>query len=144
MKELFATFTPEKPLHFFCLDQDKEALAFSRNALEGLPSGITVDFIAENILSMTKESCYKERLNKQDIVYSIGLIDWFYHPHVYGTLTIIRGSSTLFAIILAIISRFDIGKRYAKALGIVAILSVFLGIVAMIRNVGGYLRIMPV
>lgn len=55
-----------------CLDQDEEAIAFSQNALKGLAD---VTFVKDDIFNITKDE-RKPLLNDNDLIYSIGLIDY--------------------------------------------------------------------
>ncbi len=61
---------------FNLVDQDKEALKFSKRNLKVAPSNIKFNFIQEGILDLTRKDIYKSKLKGQDLIYSIGLADY--------------------------------------------------------------------
>ncbi|MCX5695007.1 MAG: PilZ domain-containing protein [Candidatus Omnitrophica bacterium] len=66
-----------KSLSFSLVDQDKEALEFSKNMLTNSPKNIKFNFLQHNILEYSKKPKeYVSILKKQDIIYSIGLADY--------------------------------------------------------------------
>lgn len=79
IKELYSNFSSHKSkIKFTCVDQDDEALEFSKKSLSHLPYNAEVVFLKENILHFfSKPQYYSEKLKNFDIVYSIGLADYF-------------------------------------------------------------------
>lgn len=73
--ELIPQIKYKNPLIFTCIDWDEEALDFSRNALRNPPENIKTDFIKKDLMNLTKEED-SGFLPKQDLIYSIGLIDY--------------------------------------------------------------------
>jgi extracellular factor (EF) 3-hydroxypalmitic acid methyl ester biosynthesis protein len=73
-REIREMLKEEQANGFFltCLDQDEEALAFSKNALK---DRVDIKFIQDDILSVTKAE-NKNLLADKDLIYSIGLIDY--------------------------------------------------------------------
>jgi len=62
---------------YICLDLDKEALDFSKQALNNVPANVKMKFLQENILELLKRpEDYQAKLGNCDIVYSIGLADY--------------------------------------------------------------------
>lgn len=61
---------------FTCLDQDTEALNFSKKEIEKIDHNINISFLKKDILNIILNREEKQ-LNKQDIVYSIGVADYF-------------------------------------------------------------------
>jgi SAM-dependent methyltransferase len=83
IRELFlSNFNIKKELFFTLVDQDKDALSFSQNAFkhisERIPKNIKINFIKETVFNLFNN---KNTLEKQDIIYSIGLAD--YLPDAY-------------------------------------------------------------
>jgi len=64
-------------VNLIALDQDEEALEYSRTVLKDLPKNINIRYIKENIINFfkTPERC-KNLLGSQDFIYSIGLADY--------------------------------------------------------------------
>lgn len=82
IKELFLSdFSMSKNLTFTLVDQDKEALDFSSQALKQVPKNIKFKFINENVLNLFRDKKYKDILKKQDMIYAIGLAD--YLPDIF-------------------------------------------------------------
>jgi hypothetical protein len=79
IKELFIDneFTPDKEVVFTLIDQDEEALEFSRNSLKKLSSNIKLNFLKKDILQLDGDNNLKKMLQDQDLIYSIGLADYF-------------------------------------------------------------------
>ena len=67
-------------LIFTLVDQDDDALSFSRNALKNLSchayGNIKYKFINTNILDLMNNIKYKNIIKRQDLIYSIGLADY--------------------------------------------------------------------
>jgi hypothetical protein len=86
IRELFLSdFNINKKLNFILVDQDKEALAFSRDAFKKIsshiPNNIKFNFVKANVLDLFKNKKYKNVLKGQDMIYSIGLAD--YLPDIF-------------------------------------------------------------
>jgi len=78
IQELFAKkIKVNVKTEYVCLDLDKEALDFSRQALANVPENVKMKFLQENILELLKKpKDYQDKLGERDIVYSIGLADY--------------------------------------------------------------------
>lgn len=80
IRDLFAnSFNYSYKTVFTLVDHDEEALEFSKSHLNSavLPPNVSVEFLKENILKFPGDSLYySKRLGRQDIIYSIGLIDY--------------------------------------------------------------------
>lgn len=76
IKELPAGIFQNKTVVFTNLDWDEEALDFSRIALKDLPANSKCDFVKEDIMNLIKGAGTAKTFEKQDLVYSIGLIDY--------------------------------------------------------------------
>ena len=78
IEELFSSWQPpRKQLHFIFLDQDSEALDYSKEKLVNLPSNIKTDFIAEDVANIIKDpEAFSKKLGKQHFIYSICLADY--------------------------------------------------------------------
>ncbi len=60
-----------------CVDHDEEALEYSNKALVSVPSNIKMEFVKANILKFPEQvDYYSHLLGKQNLIYSIGLIDY--------------------------------------------------------------------
>ena len=70
VKELPQSLFKDKTVVFTCLDWDGEALVFSRQAVKDFPTNAKFNFIKEDIMNLINS------FDKQDLVYSIGLIDY--------------------------------------------------------------------
>ena len=66
-----------KDVNFFLLDWDEEALEFSKKQLEKAPENFKIDFIRDNIISFVRKTKFYEENGQMDIIYSIGLADYF-------------------------------------------------------------------
>jgi len=78
IKELFIDekFISNKDIFFTLVDQDEEALEYSRKLLKGLPSNIKFNFLEENMLGLLRNKEKADLLKNQTFVYSIGLADY--------------------------------------------------------------------
>lgn len=65
-----------KKIIFTGLDNDKDALKFSKTALNNLPSNIETRFLHENVLDISKNAKYHDLIGKQDIIYILGLTEY--------------------------------------------------------------------
>jgi enamine deaminase RidA (YjgF/YER057c/UK114 family) len=75
--ELLPSLKTKVNVSFFCLDWDEEALSFSRDKLTPLaPKNIEFKFIKEDIMNIIKDESVAQSLGKQNLIYSIGLIDY--------------------------------------------------------------------
>lgn len=63
-------------INFTCIDGDREALNFSKGLFKKLPANISVDFLKNDLKEMAKVEEGFKILNKQDLIYSTGLIDY--------------------------------------------------------------------
>lgn len=63
----------KKRLAFFCIDQDEEALDFSKNSLAGINKNIKFSFLKANVLDFIRDESFCEKYN---FIYSIGLADY--------------------------------------------------------------------
>jgi SAM-dependent methyltransferase len=61
---------------FTCLDQDEEALNFSKKSIRRINSNINISFLKQDILTILLNREIKQ-LDKYDVVYSIGVADYF-------------------------------------------------------------------
>jgi len=66
-----------KETFFYCLDWDKEALAFSKEELTNAPKNFHIEFIEDNVLNFIRRTRFYDENGKQDLIYSIGLADYF-------------------------------------------------------------------
>ena len=74
--ELIPAIKYKKPLTFTCVDWDEEALKFSRQSFQALPLNIKVELMNKDIIAMIKDRKEIENLGMQDLIYSMGLIDY--------------------------------------------------------------------
>jgi extracellular factor (EF) 3-hydroxypalmitic acid methyl ester biosynthesis protein len=65
-----------KKIIFTGLDNDKDALKFSKSALNNLPSNIEIRFLNENVLDIFRKDKYHDLIGKQDIIYILGLTEY--------------------------------------------------------------------
>lgn len=77
--EILENETFDKIINFKLVDFDDEALKFSKNKIKEVGSGKNnIAYIKENVLKLYgKKEYFVDKWGKQDIVYSIGLIDYF-------------------------------------------------------------------
>lgn len=79
IREMFAenSFDESKKIVFTLVDQDQEALDFSREKLADSPSGVEYRFLQHSVYNFVKEpERYREILQGKDLVYTIGLADY--------------------------------------------------------------------
>lgn len=76
IKELPTEIFQNKTVVFTCLDWDEDALDFSRMAVKGLAANVKFDFVKEDMMNLIKGPRTASVFEKQDLVYSIGLIDY--------------------------------------------------------------------
>jgi hypothetical protein len=75
--ELLPNLAVGSPVLFTCLDQDEEALNFSRDILLPIaPQYIKFRFVKEDITNMVKDEKVARSFSGQNLVYSMGLIDY--------------------------------------------------------------------
>ena len=65
-----------KNIKFTCVDFDENAISFSKEKLIPLPGNIKVEFLKENILRLIAHKDTTLILNRQNLVYSMGLADY--------------------------------------------------------------------
>ncbi|MCX5697026.1 MAG: PilZ domain-containing protein [Candidatus Omnitrophica bacterium] len=76
IKELPQSLFKDKTVIFTCLDWDQEALDFSFDALKDFTKNAKFNFVKEDIMNLIKDDKLVDLFEKQDLVYSIGLIDY--------------------------------------------------------------------
>lgn len=78
VKELLfnCDFINKKQLNFILIDQDQEALDFSKESLKEAPPNIKFKFLKQDILSLLKNETCKDELGIYSLIYSIGLADY--------------------------------------------------------------------
>ena len=77
IKELLPDLKTQNTIVFACLDWDEEALKFSQDSLMPLkPKNVEFKFIKEDIMNIIKNANVVQSLGKQNLIYSIGLIDY--------------------------------------------------------------------
>ncbi|HPV41136.1 MAG TPA: class I SAM-dependent methyltransferase [Spirochaetota bacterium] len=79
LQEMFdmATFDPSKKIKITLVDQDQEALDFSRDVLKNAPAHVELAFLKHSVYDYVKNpDPYRKILSGKDIVYTIGLADY--------------------------------------------------------------------
>jgi SAM-dependent methyltransferase len=80
LRDLFQMFVPEKIVNFTVVDQDLEALNFSKKIFKALPAKANIKYLQKNITELIMAYRNKNTetpfINK-NLVYSIGLVDYF-------------------------------------------------------------------
>ena len=79
IKELFLVdrFVTDKKINFTLVDQDGDALRFSKVNLDKIPKNINFRFIKENVLNFSSNfNKFAKVLGEFDLIYSIGLADY--------------------------------------------------------------------
>lgn len=80
IRDLFSSFVPNKRINFLAVDQDTEAIQFSKGFINVLPEKVKLDFLQKNIINLIKSTRHtnpKEPFVNNHLVYSIGLVDYF-------------------------------------------------------------------
>jgi hypothetical protein len=77
IRELLPSLETKSFITFNCLDWDEEALKFSQDTLLPIkPKNVELKFINEDVMKLIKNESTALSLGKQDLIYSIGLIDY--------------------------------------------------------------------
>jgi len=81
IKELFQDDKyPHKNIQFTLIDQDEEALSYSRKILSHLPGNIRLTLLRENVYDFIKDDIVDKSYSKKsgcyDLIYTIGLADY--------------------------------------------------------------------
>lgn len=77
IKELLPNLKTKNFITFNCFDWDEEALKFSQDILLPIaPKNIAFKFIKEDVMNIVKNASTAQSFGKQDLIYSIGLIDY--------------------------------------------------------------------
>lgn len=77
IRELLPSLKTKSSIIFNCLDWDEEALKFSQDTLLPIkPKNVELKFIKEDVMNLIKNESTALSLVKQDLIYSIGLIDY--------------------------------------------------------------------
>lgn len=78
IRELLLDLKMESPMITFnCFDWDEEALKFSQDTLLPIkPENVEFKFIKEDIMNLIKDESTAFLADRQDLIYSIGLIDY--------------------------------------------------------------------
>lgn len=79
IRELFLDeeFSTDKKIKFTLVDQDRDALEFSKLKLDRIPNNISFRYINENVLNFSRSNeKYTKILGCFDLIYSIGLADY--------------------------------------------------------------------
>lgn len=92
--ELAPRLPAKRAAAFTCVDSDADALEFSKGALQGLPRHITADFLQRDLRAAAKGGLGLADLPPQNVIYSIGLIDYL-PGRVFGKC--LRSASLLLA-----------------------------------------------
>lgn len=77
IRELLLRTKTKNEVIITCLDWDNEALKFSQDALlPNKPKNINLKFVQEDVMNLTKNGKAEEGCGRQNLIYSIGLIDY--------------------------------------------------------------------
>lgn len=77
IREVLSALKTKSSVEFICIDWDEEALEFSEDMLsQGIPKNVEVKFVKEDIMNIIKSETIAQSYGKQDLIYSIGLIDY--------------------------------------------------------------------
>jgi hypothetical protein len=77
IRELLPNLRTKGSITFNCLDWDEEALKFSQDTLLPIrPRNVEFKFIKEDVMNLIKKENNAQSIGKQDLIYSIGLIDY--------------------------------------------------------------------
>ena len=74
--ELIPRIKTKSLVKFTCIDWDEEAIAFSKELFKDLPSNVKVGLLKNDLFALMKNEKFCESLGSQDLIYSIGLIDY--------------------------------------------------------------------
>ena len=80
LRDLFNWYSPKKKLNFVAVDQDPEALKFSKSFISDFSRGVSIKFLRKNIIDLIKSYRHKNPkppLTNKQLTYSIGLVDYF-------------------------------------------------------------------
>lgn len=80
LRDLFKFYTPTKKVGIIAIDQDKEALDYSKSFALNWPQTVRASFINENIIKLLNRYRNNElgvSFKNQHLAYSIGLVDYF-------------------------------------------------------------------
>jgi hypothetical protein len=77
IKELLPNLKTKSFITFNCFDWDEEAIRFSQDVLLPVsPKNVELRFIREDVMNLIKGGSSTQSLEKQNLIYSIGLIDY--------------------------------------------------------------------
>jgi SAM-dependent methyltransferase len=72
-----AAFKAGQDIHITCVDWDADAIAFSKRMLSNIPKNFHIGFVEENVISLLRNTHFYDKIGKQDVIYNIGLADYF-------------------------------------------------------------------
>lgn len=85
-------FDDSKKFSFTLIDQDQEALDFSRKALAGAPLNFEFRYIRNSVYDYLKDpESHREALANRDIIYTIGLADYIPGPALKSLMVFLFG-----------------------------------------------------
>ncbi|MGD9014717.1 MAG: PilZ domain-containing protein [Candidatus Omnitrophota bacterium] len=77
IRELLPDLKTRTTATFTCLDWDEEALRFSQDRLLSImPKNVQFKFVKDDVMNIIKNKASAELSGKQNLIYSIGLIDY--------------------------------------------------------------------
>jgi len=77
VRELLPAIKTQARISFICLDWDSEALRFSKVMLGPIvPQNVELKFVKEDVLKIARNEPCVQSLDKPNLIYSIGLIDY--------------------------------------------------------------------
>ncbi len=74
--ELIPRLKYKNSLIFTCIDWDQEALDFSKGKFQNLAPNIKVELLQKDLFTMIKDKEKAKGFDRQNLIYSIGLIDY--------------------------------------------------------------------
>ncbi len=80
LRDIFSSWEHDlggKKLFLYCLDWDKDALSFSEKMLRERPNNVYIEMLEKDILKFIRKPDFYRDKGKQDLIYSIGLADYF-------------------------------------------------------------------
>lgn len=80
LRDLFKNYQPNKKINIMGVDQDTEAMDFSKQALGNLSEYVSIDYIQQNIIDLIfnyRNSQPNSVYANKELVYSMGLVDYF-------------------------------------------------------------------